>query len=262
MWNRPEPKKIVINRDSSGHVRFHPQLDLALQGLIVANLITLAVETLPGLSAGSRQVLEVFEVISIAIFTVEYVARCVLSRPILGYAKSFYGWIDLLSILPFYLSLGMDLRSARVLRLMRLFRLLKLTRYSEAARRYRLAFGIAKEELALFGCAALIILYLSAVGIYHFEHDAQPDKFTSVPASMWWSIVTLTTIGYGDVYPITAGGRLFTSLVLLIGLGFVAVPTGLLAGALAKAREQEKQLEAGEDDPEAAESGENRTKQP
>ncbi len=258
MWKWPDLRNIVINRDSSGHVRFYPWLDLALQALIFANLITLAVETLPDLSDRSRQALEMFEIFSIAIFTIEYLVRCALSRPMLGYAGSFFGLIDLLSILPFYLSLGMDLRSARALRLLRLFRLFKLTRYSEAARRYRLAFGIAKEELALFGCAALIILYLSAVGIYYFEHDAQPDKFTSVPASMWWSIVTLTTIGYGDVYPITAGGRLFTSLVLLIGLGFVAVPTGLLAGALAKAREQENQLKTKEHDPKASSSEDNK----
>jgi voltage-gated potassium channel len=106
---------------------------------------------------------------------------------------------------------------------------------------------IAREELVLFGCAALIILYLAAVGIYYFESEAQPDKFASIPASLWWAIVTLTTVGYGDVYPITIGGRFFTSVVLIMGLGFVAVPTGLLAGALAKAREQEKQLEEQED---------------
>jgi voltage-gated potassium channel len=251
--------KVVINRDSAGQARFHPWLDLALQVLILANLITLAVETLPDLSDRARQGLEMFEIFSIAIFTVEYITRCALSRPVLGYAGSFYGVVDLLSILPFYLSLGLDLRCTRVLRLLRLFRLFKLTRYSKAARRYRSAFVIAKEELALFGCAALIILYLASVGIYHFEHDAQPDKFTSVPASMWWAIVTLTTIGYGDVYPITNGGRLFTSLVLLIGLGFVAVPTGLLAGALAKAREQEKEIETEEEPLEAADTEENET---
>jgi voltage-gated potassium channel len=90
------------------------------------------------------------------------------------------------------------------------------------------------------------------VGIYQFENEAQPDKFSSVPDSMWWAVVTLTTVGYGDVYPITLGGRLFTSIVLVCGLGFVAVPTGLLAGALAKAREQEKKLEEEEEAREAA----------
>lgn len=237
----------MIRRDENGHVHFGRWLDVSLQVIIVINLVTLALETMPNLTDEQVFWLNFVEIASIAIFTVEYLARCLLSRPVLRYALSFYGIVDLLSIAPFFLSAGLDLRSARVLRLMRLFRLFKLTRYSKAARRYRHAFLIAKEELVLFGCAALIILYLAAVGIHYFESEAQPDKFASVPDSLWWAIVTLTTVGYGDVYPITIGGRLFTSVVLVMGLGFVAVPTGLLAGALAKAREQEKQLEEQED---------------
>lgn len=242
----------MITRDENGHVHFGRGLDLFLQALIIANLIAFALETLPNLTEQQEYGLRMFEIVSIAIFSVEYIARCVLSRPVMRYAFSFMGMIDLLSILPFYLSAGLDLRSARALRLMRLFRLLKLTRYSRAARRFRHAFVIAREELVLFGCAALIVLYLAAVGIFHFENEAQPDKFASVPDSMWWAMVTLTTVGYGDVYPITLGGRLFTSVVLIVGLGFVAVPTGLLAGALARARELEKQLEEQEEAQKAA----------
>lgn len=237
----------MIRRDENGHVHFGRWLDVTLQVIIVINLVTLALETMPNLSDEQINRLNFVEIVSIAIFTVEYLARCLLSRPVLRYALSFYGLIDLLSIAPFFLSAGLDLRGARALRLMRLFRLFKLTRYSKAARRYRHAFLIAKEELVLFGCAALIILYLAAVGIHYFESEAQPDKFASIPDSLWWAIVTLTTVGYGDVYPITVGGRFFTSVVLIMGLGFVAVPTGLLAGALAKAREQEKQLEEQEE---------------
>jgi voltage-gated potassium channel len=242
----------MIRRDENGHVHFGRWLDVMLQVIIVINLVTLALETMPNLSDQQIYWLNLVEVVSIAIFTVEYLARCLLSRPMLRYALSFYGLIDLLSIAPFFLSVGLDLRSARALRLMRLFRLFKLTRYSKAARRYRHAFMIAKEELVLFGCAALVVLYLASVGIYHFENEAQPDKFSSVPDSMWWAVVTLTTVGYGDVYPVTLGGRLFTSVVLVCGLGFVAVPTGLLAGALAKAREQEKKLEEEEEAREAS----------
>ncbi len=237
----------MIQRDENGQVHFGRRLDLLLQVLIIANLLALALETVPTLSEEQLHWLNGVEVVSIAIFTVEYLARCLLCRPMWRYALSFYGIIDLLSILPFFLCAGLDLRSARALRLMRLFRLFKLTRYSKAARRYRHAFAIAKEELVLFGCAALIVLYLAAVGIHYFESEAQPDKFASIPDSLWWAIVTLTTVGYGDVYPITLGGRLFTSVVLIMGLGFVAVPTGLLAGALAKAREHEKKLEEEEE---------------
>jgi voltage-gated potassium channel len=83
------------------------------------------------------------------------------------------------------------------------------------------------------------VLYLSAIGIYHFEHDAQPDKFSSVFDSLWWAVVTLTTVGYGDVFPITPGGRLFTFIVLVMGLGVIAVPSGLLASALSRVRAEE-----------------------
>ena len=91
----------------------------------------------------------------------------------------------------------------------------------------------------------MLLIYFSAVGIYYFENDAQPEKFASVFHSMWWSVVTLTTVGYGDVYPVTVGGRLFTFIVLLVGLGFVSVPAGLLAAALSKAREMEAREGAG-----------------
>ena len=104
--------------------------------------------------------------------------------------------------------------------------------------RYKEAFLSIKEELVLFGVTALIILYLSSVGIYYFENPAQPEVFSSVFSSMWWAVITLTTVGYGDVYPVTVGGRIFTTLILMVGLGVVAVPTGLFASALSKVKEK------------------------
>lgn len=120
----------------------------------------------------------------------------------------------------------------------RLFRLLKLGRYTAALLRFYRALLIAREELALFGTMAVILLYLSCVGIYQFEHAAQPEVFASVFDGLWWALCTLTTVGYGDVYPLTAGGKLFTFFILLIGLGLIAVPVGLVASALTQAREQ------------------------
>ena len=114
-----------------------------------------------------------------------------------------------------------------------------MARYSKAIHRFHRAFLIAREEVVLFLVVALLLIYFSAVGIYYFENEAQPDKFASVFHSLWWSVATLTTVGYGDVYPITVGGRIFTAVVLIIGLGVVAVPAGLLASALSKARDME-----------------------
>ena len=239
--------------DENGRANFG-KIEGALQVLIIANLLAFAVETIPDLAAWQLRALEILEMISVIIFSIEYVVRVGFSRPRLGYVFSFMGAIDLLSILPFYLGGGLDLRTMRALRLMRIFRILKLARYSAAARRFHMAFSYAREELVLFGTAALIVLYLASVGIYYFENEAQPKAFSSVFQSMWWALVTLTTVGYGDAIPITLGGRVFTSLILIVGLGIVAVPTGLLAAALARAREQQEKIEK-----EAKEASEDKT---
>ncbi len=211
----------------------------AVQFLIVVSLITFSISTLPNLSEPAIRILLIIEIITVVLFTLEYIARIAVADNKTGFIFSFYGVIDLIAILPFYLSLGIDLRAIRIFRLLRLFRILKLFRYSKAINRFYRAFIIAKEELVLFTFVSLILLYLSAVGIYYFENSAQPEQFKSVFHSLWWSVATLTTVGYGDIYPITAGGRIFTFCVLMIGLGVVAVPAGLVASALSQARKEE-----------------------
>ena len=96
------------------------------------------------------------------------------------------------------------------------------------------AIKLAREEILLFVFITLILIYFSAIGIYYFEHEVQPDKYSSIFESLWWSIITLTTVGYGDVYPITVGGKVFTFFILMIGLGIVAIPTGIISSALTK----------------------------
>jgi len=125
----------------------------------------------------------------------------------------------------------------RIFRVFRVFRLFKLVRYNQAIERFRIASNIVKEEIILFFVLTLIFVFLSSTGIYYFEHDAQPNVFPSIFHSFWWSIVTLTTVGYGDSYPITLGGKIFTGFVLIIGVGVVTIPAGLVATALGKARE-------------------------
>lgn len=229
----------MIKRNEKGFV-FLGRFEYLVQLLIILSLISFGIETLPSLPNNIRTLLRWFEVTSVAIFTVEYFVRIIGSRPRFNYAFSFFGLIDLIAVLPFYISTGLDLRSIRAFRLLRLFRLLKLARYSTAMQRYHRAFMLAREEIILFGFTALILMYLSAVGIYYFEKEAQPEAFASVFHSLWWSVATLTTVGYGDVYPVTAGGKVFTFCVLAIGLGIVAVPAGLLASALSKARDTEE----------------------
>jgi voltage-gated potassium channel len=213
--------------------------DLFIQTLIVLSLISFSIETLPNLSDTVQPWFRCFEVASVIVFSIEYFLRVLVATPRRAYVLSFFGIVDLAAILPFYIGTGIDLRSIRSLRLLRLFRILKLARYSAAVRRFHVALNIAKEEIVLFLAATVILLYLAAVGIYYFESEAQPEQFGSIFHSLWWAVATLTTVGYGDVYPITVGGRLFTFVILLIGLGVISVPAGLVASALAKARQLE-----------------------
>lgn len=226
-------KRIVEQSDTVAGKAF----DLFIQALIVLSLISFSIETLPNLEQGTRDFLRQFEIASVCIFTLEYFARLFVASSKKAYVFSFFGICDVLAILPFYLSTGLDLRSLRSFRLLRLIRIFKFARYSAAAKRFHRAFILAKEELMLFLFVTIILIYLSGVGIYYFENPAQPDAFASIFHSLWWAISTLTTVGYGDIYPITVGGKLFTFGILVIGLGIVAVPAGVLASALAKARE-------------------------
>ncbi|MEM6852964.1 MAG: ion transporter [Planctomycetota bacterium] len=215
--------------------------DVFIQMLIVISIIKFSIDTLPNLSTSTKEVLSIAEIVVVIVFTVEYLLRLWVSRPTWKYAFSFFGIIDLLAIAPFYLALAIDLRSLRAFRLFRLFRVLKLAKYSLAAQRFHRSLSIAKEEIILFLCLTMILLFLSAVGIYYFENAAQPELYSSIFHSLWWAVATLTTVGYGDVYPITVGGRIFTFFLLLIGLGIVSVPAGLVATALTRAREIENE---------------------
>lgn len=212
---------------------------LAIYGLICASAVVIALETLPDMSPGMNTALVTAEIVILAVFVVEYALRLTCSEHPLRYAFSFWGIIDFLAIVPALLFLLPDFTTIRAIRLLRILRLLKLFKANAALERISAAIERAKAEFAIFFFIAVVALYLAAVGIYHFEHEAQPDGFSSIPESLWWAIATLTTVGYGDVYPITTGGRMFTGLVLLIGIGIVAVPAGLITAALTEARPNE-----------------------
>jgi len=231
----PTLKQIIEESDTPlGRV-----FDLVIEALIVLSLISFSIETLPGLPESAAAWLRGFEALSVCVFTIEYLLRVCVATPRPAYIFSFFGLVDLAAILPFYLGTGVDLRSIRTLRLLRLFRILKLARYSAAVRRFHRALAMAKEEIILFLTATAILLYLGAVGIYYFESEAQPERFGLVLHCLWWAVATLSTVAYGDVYPVTSGGKVFTCLILLVGLGFVSVPAGLVASALGRARQME-----------------------
>lgn len=207
-------------------------LSFTIQGLIILSLVTFSISTLPELSTNTIKILSIIETVTVIVFSLEYVLRIYAAEQKLRFIFSFYGLIDLVAILPYYLTTGLDLRAVRVFRLLRLMRILKLYKYNAALKRFHHALRMVREELIIFGFISTILLFLSAIGIYYFEHAAQPEQFKSVFHALWWSLTTLTTVGYGDIYPITAGGKIFTFFVLIIGLGVIAVPTGLVASAL------------------------------
>ena len=214
--------------------------DNVVKGLIIFSILTYSIETLPDLSDQTQRLLYALEVAVVIIFTAEYALRLYVADRKLSYFLSPLGIIDLLAILPFYLLLGgADSRAVRSMRLLRIARTLKLIRYTQAVERVLRAVVIAREEIVLFFCLTMISLYLAASGIHFFESETQPEKFGSIFDGLWWAVVTLTTLGYGDVYPVTAGGRVFTFVILMIGMGIVAVPAGIISSALSKARQEQ-----------------------
>ncbi|XXK59747.1 ion transporter [Porticoccaceae bacterium nBUS_09] len=231
-------RKIVEQTDT----RLGLVFDLSIQALIIFSVSIFAVETIPDLEPETVAMLKHFEVAIVCVFTIEYVLRVLVSRSRIGFVFSFWGLIDLIAIAPFYLmafGLNLDFIFLRTLRLLRLIRVIKLARFSKSTNRILLTLKIAKEDLLLAFGATAIMLVVASFGIYIFENPAQPDKFSSVFESLWWALATLTTVGYGDIYPITLGGRVFTGAILMIGLGIVALPAGIIASSLTEARKQQ-----------------------
>jgi len=226
-----ERLKVIIEREETTAGRI---FNLFIMGLILLSVVSLSVETLPDLDQNFLRALIIFEVVVVIIFSIEYLLRIYVADSKLNYIFSFYGIIDLLAIVPFYVTAGIDLRSIRIFRLLRVFRILKFSRYSKAATRLLNVFKLIKAELVIILLITICLIYIAAVGIYYFENPAQPEIFTTVFHSLWWAVTTITLLGYGDVYPVTTGGRIFTYFVLMVGIAMIAIPTGLIASALNK----------------------------
>lgn len=211
-----------------------------IAALILISVAGFSLETIPTLSDEFTQMLWYLEVFIVIIFTLEYLFRIAVAEKKLKFVFSVYGMIDLLAILPFYLAFAIDLRALRLLRLFRLARLLKLVRYTQALNRFIAAFHDAKEELVITVCASAVLIFLAAVGIYHFENPAQPEVFKSIFDCLWWAVATSTTVGYGEVYPITVGGKIFTTVFLFFSIGLVAIPTGIFSSSLLALKKKDK----------------------
>lgn len=216
-------------------------VDVGLIVLISLNVLAVILESVKDIENAYRELFFAFEVFSVVIFTVEYIVRVWTTvdnpwRPEphhafkarIRYMLSWMALIDLIAILPFYLGflVGADLRILRALRLLRIF---KLTRYSSAM---TMLFQVFREERRTIGAAmfvSMLLMMMAATLAYLFEHRVQPEVFSSIPAAMYWATVTMTTVGYGDMVPITTVGRLLSAFIGVLGLGMVALPAGILA---------------------------------
>ena len=216
-------------------------VDIALIVLISLNVLAVILESVDSIRQPLEAPFYYFEFFSVTVFTVEYLARVwsvidnpwheKRAHPLRGRVRYMFTWfalIDLLAIAPFYLSMfiGADLRILRALRLLRIF---KLTRYSSAM---TLLLMVFREESRTIGAAMFVsslLMFVGATLAYIFEHKVQPEVFSSIPAAMYWAVITMTTVGYGDIIPITPFGKLIGAMIGVVGLGMVALPAGILA---------------------------------
>jgi len=216
--------------------------DTLIVGLILLNVVAMVIESVERIHSLVPTWFTVFEYFSVAVFSVEYILRIwscvedpVYANPVLGrlrFACSPLALVDLAAVLPFYLPfLGVDLRVLRMFRLfrvMRIMRIAKLARYSDSLQMLLRVVKSRRDQLLSAVFILVILLIVAASLMYYAEHEAQPQVFSSIPAAMWWAAVTLTTVGYGDAYPITALGKAMAAMTAVFGIGMFALPTAIL----------------------------------
>lgn len=253
----------LIDEDNKAKIKINDRISSFIMLLIILSIVSVILESDEFLEKKYINFFYYFELFAVVIFTIEYLSRIYTARlayphlsatkAILKYIFSPMAIIDLLAILPFYILLGadffgvskvIDMRFIRVLRLMRLLRIFKLNRYSSSMKLIGAVMKEEKEKLIMTLFMTGILLVLASALVFTVENDGQPDAFPNIYSSMWWAIATLTTVGYGDVYPMTGLGKILAGVIALLGIGLVALPTGILSGSFVQAMNDEKQRAA------------------
>jgi voltage-gated potassium channel len=227
--------------DSKASTRLYRVTNGIIVSLILLSVVTLTLETVKSLHDPFLPLFIAVELISVFVFTIEYIARIWIApmhpsgkydHPVWGrfkYALSPMAIIDLAAILPFYLIFFFPFVDLRFLRLIRMLRMLKIMRYSPALNLIGQAFRAEKRSWTAAGIVIVVLVFFAATGMWIIEHSAQPDEFSSIPASMWWAVVTLTTVGYGDIVPITPLGKVFGSVITVMGIIMFTLPAAIFA---------------------------------
>ena len=242
-------------------------VDWAIMIMIFLSILMLVLESFAWLAIRYRAFFRGFAAFTVVFFSVEYIARIWTADvmypnarfPRLRYLFSFMALMDLLAILPWYLPfLSADLRFLRVARVVRLFRLArvaKLGRHLTAMQSIKRVIKLSASRLVAAVLLCLVVMLLSAIVIYTVESAVQPEKFPNVLSSLWWAVMTLTTVGYGDVYPVTVIGRVFAGVISLVGIGIIAIPTGIIAAGFTTVmpKEEKEEIEEIEKEIEAEE---------
>lgn len=246
-------KRTLDKAEESDHVS--RSFDVFIMALILINVGAIVMETVEEYGRLYERQFYYLEIFSVTIFTIEYIIRiwtCTImskySHPFTGRIKYIFSGgaiIDMLAILPFFLPLimPMNMMLLRMLRLFRLLRIFKLGRYFVAFQLVVGAVSRRKEELIIVLGLLAVLLVMASSMMYYIEHEAQPEVFTSIPATMWWGVATLTTVGYGDVYPITPLGKMLGAFIAILGIGVFALPAGIIASSFEaemSARNKEK----------------------
>lgn len=211
--------------------------EIFIEILIFISLMLFAVETVPSLSDKTREILKFSEFGIVIIFSIEYIIRVIHGK--FKYVKSFFGIVDLVAIVPFFIFFIPQLS---VIKILRILRMAKLIRYGMAFKSIGKAIWNVRKELLMYIVINFCLLYIMAVIMYYIEGPKQPDKFSSILASLWWAVVTLTSIGYGDIVPITPIGKFITGTISVLGLGVITIPTGLIVSSLVKTIKENKPI--------------------
>ena len=242
----------IISADDEGYLP-SKIFDIIIMILILESIVSVVLSTFSNIPSSINFVISKLETFSIIIFSVEYILRIWTSDLLypskgkiqsrIKYMFSFMALVDLLAILPFYIPFitNVDLRMLRLIRMIRMIRIFKLNRYTKSLSVVGKVLSRKKDQLVSSISVVFILMLISSILMYYFEHDAQPNVFENAFSGLWWAIATLTTVGYGDIYPITVAGKIISAMIALLGIGLVAVPTGIISAGFSEEIEEQKE---------------------